>query len=203
MAEFTDRQELNDRLSLIETMIAEGRQTTEHWGWTFVLWGLAYYVAIAWSTWGHSNYAWPVTMIGTGLLTAIIASRRGSQKPETTISRSIGAIWIAVGISLFILCLSTALSGHAEQHVFLAMIEAMLGAANATSGIILKWKAQFACAIVWWAAAVASLFGTIDQSSLAFVIAIFLCQIVFGMYMAISEARDPQFKARKQGGSHA
>jgi hypothetical protein len=192
MAEFTDRQEHNDRLSLIETMIAEGRQTTEHWGWTFVLWGLAYYVAIAWSTWGHSNYAWPVTMIGTGLLTAIIASRRGSQKPETTISRSIGAIWIAVGISLFILCLSTALSGHAEQHVFLAMIEAMLGAANATSGIILKW-----------AAAVASLFGTIDQSSLAFVIAIFLCQIVFGMYMAISEARDPQFKARKQGGSHA
>jgi len=202
MTEFTDRQELNDRLSLIETMIAEGRRTTESWGWTFVLWGVAYYVAIAWSTLGHSYYAWPVTMISTALLTALVASRRGSREPETTIGRSIGAIWIGLGISLFVLCLSTALSGHAEQHVFVAMVGAMLGAANATSGIILKWKAQFACAIVWWAMTVVSLFGTIDQSSIAFLVAIFLCQIVFGTYIAISEARDPQFKARKQGGSH-
>jgi hypothetical protein len=202
MAESTDRQELNDRLSLIETMIAEGRQTTESWGWTFVLWGVAYYVAIAWSTWGHSNLAWPVTMISTALLTALVASRRGSRGPETTIGRSIGAIWIGVGISLFILCLSTALSGHAEQHVFLAMVEVMLGAANAISGIILKWKMQVASAIVWWMAAIVSLFGTIDQSSISFLVAIFLCQIVFGTYMVISEARDPQFKARKQGGSH-
>ena len=45
-------QELKDRLSLIENMIAEGRRTTSSWGWVFVLWGVAYYVAIAWSTWG-------------------------------------------------------------------------------------------------------------------------------------------------------
>lgn len=202
MTAFEQEQELKDRLSLIETMIAEGRQTTERWGWTFVLWGVAYYVAIAWSTWGHSNLAWPVTMIGTALLTALVASRRGSRGPETTIGRSIGAIWIGVGISLFILCLSTALSGHAEQHVFVAMIGVMLGAANAISGIILKWKMQIASAIVWWMAAIVSLFGTIDQSSISFLVAIFLCQIVFGTYMVISEARDPQFKARKQGGSH-
>ena len=42
-------QELKDRLSLIESMIAEGRRTTESWGWTFVFWGVAYYVAIAWA----------------------------------------------------------------------------------------------------------------------------------------------------------
>ena len=57
-----ERQELSDRLSLIESMIAEGRRTTESWGWTFVLWGVAYYVAILWATLGHSNWAWPVTM---------------------------------------------------------------------------------------------------------------------------------------------
>ena len=202
MTAFEQEQELKDRLSLIETMIAEGRRTTESWGWTFVLWGVAYYVAIAWSTLGHSYYAWPVTMISTALLTALVASRRGNREPETTIGRSIGAIWIGLGISLFVLCLSTALSGHAEQHVFVAMVEAMLGAANATSGIILKWKAQFGCAIVWWAATVVSLFGSIDQSSISFLAAIFLCQIVFGIYIAVSEARGSQFKARKQGGSH-
>ena len=202
MTAFEQEQELKDRLTLIETMIAEGRRTTESWGWTFVLWGVAYYVAIAWATWGHSNYAWPVTMISTALLTALVASRRGSRGPETTLGRSIGAIWIGVGISLFVLCLSTALSGHGEQHVFVAMIEVMLGAANSISGIILKWKMQIASAIVWWIAAIVSLFGTIDQSSISFLVAIFLCQIVFGTYIAISEARDPQFKARKQGGSH-
>ena len=75
MADFADRQELNDRLSLIENMIAEGRRKTESWGWTFVLWGAAYMAAIAfanfgtpvaeWSTWGHRTAAWPITMIGT------------------------------------------------------------------------------------------------------------------------------------------
>ena len=47
--------ELKDRLSLIETMIAEGRRTTESWGWTFVLWGVAYYVAIAWDSLGPQS----------------------------------------------------------------------------------------------------------------------------------------------------
>ena len=50
----TEEQDLKDRLSLIETMIAEGRRTTESWGWTFVLWGVAYYVAIAWSSMGEA-----------------------------------------------------------------------------------------------------------------------------------------------------
>ena len=37
MQEHTTEQELKDRLSLIESMIAEGRRNTESWGWTFVL----------------------------------------------------------------------------------------------------------------------------------------------------------------------
>ena len=52
MTEKMPEQELKDRLNLIETMIAEGRRKTESWGWTFVLWGVAYYVAIAWSSCG-------------------------------------------------------------------------------------------------------------------------------------------------------
>ncbi len=193
--------DLEGRLSLIETMIAEGRQTTVSWGWSFVLWGLAYYAAIAWATLGHSNIAWPVVMIGTSILTAVVSSRMNRQLPETTMSRAIGAIWIAVGISLFVFCLSTALSGHAEQHAFLAVIEAMLGAANAASGLLLKWKVQFAAGVVWWMAAVASCFGTIGQSSAAFLTAIFLCQIVFGGYMMWSEARERRLVGRMGRGS--
>jgi dolichyl-phosphate-mannose--protein O-mannosyl transferase len=54
----------------------------------------------------------------------------------------------------------------------------------------LKWKAQFACAVVWWAAALVACFGTTTEGSIAFLAAIFLCQIVFGAYCMISEAKE-------------
>ena len=61
-----EEQELKDRLSLIESMIAEGRRTTESWGWTFVLWGVAYFhIAILRGlrrvSWGRSGGVdtWP------------------------------------------------------------------------------------------------------------------------------------------------
>jgi hypothetical protein len=56
--------------------------------------------------------------------------------------------------------------------------------------MILKWKVQFGCALVWWAATIVSCFGTLSQSSITFLVAIFLCQIVFGSYMMIVEARQ-------------
>jgi hypothetical protein len=55
--------------------------------------------------------------------------------------------------------------------------------------MILKWKLQFACAIVWWALAVVACLGTERQSFVALLIALFFCQIVFGIYGMIREAR--------------
>ena len=195
--------DLSGRLNLIETMIAEGRQTTESWGWTFVLWGVAYYVAIAWSMWsGHSSIAWPVTMLSAAAITGIVASRQGKREPETTIGRAISAIWMCVGISLFVFCLCISLSGHAEQHAFLAVIEVMLGCANATSAMILKWRTQFLAALVWWVAGVISCFGSVTQSSVCFLVAIFFGQIVFGTYMMISEAQEKKQHAQRSGAAH-
>jgi fatty acid desaturase len=203
MTQNFEEQDLKDRLSLIETMIAEGRRTTESWGWTFVLWGVAYYIAIAWSTWGHSTLAWPVTMIAAGVLTGVIASRIAGKRPETTIGRAMMAIWMGMGISTFIVMLSLGISGRLDLHVAVAIVGAMLGAANCTSSIILKWKMQFACAVVWWTAAVASLFGTENQAGIEFLAAIFFCQIVFGIYGMIRESRKRTARAAGQGVSHA
>jgi hypothetical protein len=180
-------------------MIAEGRRTTESWGWTFVLWGLAYYIAIAWSSLLHSTLAWPVTMIAASILTGLVASRMTRNRPETTLGRSISAVWVGFGISIFILLLSLGISGRAEQHTFIAIVGAMLGGANATSSIILKWKMQFACAVVWWVAAVAACFGSDIPSEIAFLAAIFFCQIVFGIYAMIADARE----RKQRGAAHA
>lgn len=189
MVDQVTEQELKDRLRLIESMIAEGRRTTESWGWTFVLWGVAYYVAIAWATFGHSAIAWPVTMIAASILTFVVASRSASKKPETTLGRAMLAIWFGMGASMFIVMVSLGISGRADLHIAVAVIGAMLGAANATSSIILKWKMQFACAVVWWTAAAVSCFISENQAGILFLVAIFICQIVFGICGMVAESR--------------
>ena len=198
MTKNNEAQELKDRLSLIESMIAEGRRTTESWGWVFVLWGVAYYIAILWATLGHTYWAWPVTMTSGCVLTMFIGIRKGRKQPGTSIGRAIAALWSAMGISMLLLFPALGISGRMDPHSFIAVVAAMLGATNAASSVILKWKAQFATAVVWWVAAVTACFGSELQLLIVFLAAIFLCQIVFGIYAMISESRQ-----RQQGAVHA
>jgi len=202
MASSNEEQELKDRLSLIESMIAEGRRTTGTWAWSWVFWGLAYYVAIAWTAWTHWSWAWLVTMAAAWLLSwAIIARRQKNQperKPWTTIGRAIFSIWITMGISLSLLLPALGFTGRFNQHVFVAVVAAMMAVANGASGLIIRWKAQIATAVVWWVATVAACFGSDDQCTIVFLAAIFFCQIVFGVYAMTCEAR-----MRRQGAAHA
>ena len=198
-----ESQELKDRLSLIEQMIAEGRRTTESWGWTFVLWGVAYYVAIAWATLGKASLAWPVTMVAAGVLTGVLASRTASKRPETTVGRAMMAIWLGLGVSIFVLMVSLGMSGRLDEHVSVAIIGAMLGGANCTSSMILKWKMQFACAVAWWSAGVAACFTSDTVTSITFLTAIFFCQIVFGIYGMIAESSKQKRSEAGQGAFHA
>lgn len=182
-------QELHERLTLIQQMLAEGRRDTESWGWIFVLWGIAYYVAIAWTTWGQSGWAWPITVSIAVIASALLGSAKGRRHPGTTLSRAVVAIWIALGISMFLLFMSLGFSGRlTDQRIFMAIISAMLALANGASGLLLRWKGQIACALVWWIAAVITCFGSVRQSTIVFLIAIFLGQIVFGVYGLVSEA---------------
>ena len=206
MQEETSERDLQERLALIESMIAEGRRTTESWGWTFLLWGLAYYVAIAWagwgshvSLWGNSALAWPVTMFSACVLTMAIGIRKGKGHPETTLGRAVFSIWISVGVSMLVLFPSLAVSGRLEPHAFVAVVAGMLGAANGASGILLRWKLQFGCGVVWWLTSAASCFGLDAQLTAVFLTAIFLCQIVFGIYAMILESR----RRRNSGVVHA
>lgn len=167
-------------------MIAEGRRTTTNWGWAFVLWGIAFYVAIAWESWGHSAWTWPVTMTAAAIVCAILASLKAGHGVKTTLGRTMGSIWIALGISMFLLFLPLGMAGKlADPHLFFAIVSAMLGMANATSAMILRWKAQFGCAVVWWAASAAACFGTESQATAIFLVAILICQIAFGLYGTI------------------
>ncbi|HXJ97141.1 MAG TPA: hypothetical protein VMT20_30245 [Terriglobia bacterium] len=190
-------QDLKDRLVLIEAMIAEGRRTTGSWGWTFALWGAAFYVAIAWAAWGHTAWAWPATMIAAVVVTVILASLQAGRGPGTMAGRAVGSLWLAFGISMFLLFVPLGLAGRlTDPHLFIAVVSGMLGMANATSALILRWRVQLGCAVVWWAAAVAACFGTQKQATAAFLAAIFVCQIAFGVYGMIREGREKPRQGR-------
>lgn len=199
MAQEMDNRDLRERLDLIETMIAEGRQATVNWGWAFVLWGLAYYAAFAW-TWSgwKPMLAWPVTMIAAGVVTGIVAGRRSRGRPRKGVVRAVSSIWLVMGILLLVLMLSLAYSGRLDNHISLAVVGTMLALANGASSLILKWKLQFVCALAWLAMAEVGCFGSQAQGLIAFLVAVFFCQIVFGVYAMIAESRR-----RVHGEAHA
>ena len=192
-------EELKDRLTLIEAMIGEGRRTTMSWGWTFVFWGVAYYIAIAWTAYNQWPWAWLVTMLSAWIpCWLIIRQKKKStpqRRPETTIGRAIYSIWSAMGVSMCVLLPALGFSGRFNQHIFVAIVAAMLGVSNGASGMILRWKAQIASAIVWWVATIAACFGSDNQCTVVFVVAIFFCQIVFGVYGMILESRERRLEA--------
>jgi phosphatidylglycerophosphate synthase len=181
--------DLAERVRLIESMIAEGRRSTGRWGWTFVLWGVAYYVATAWAMWGRSWLAWPVTMVAAAVLSSVLASRMRRGRPRTMLGRAVGAPWIAMGVAIMIVLIALAVSGRHDAQVYVAIIGAMLGTAHMTSAIILKWNMQFMCALVWLAAGVVACFSSAAVAGIAFLAATFLGQIVFGIYARVLESR--------------
>jgi hypothetical protein len=178
----SDDRDLAERLKIIESMMAEARRETKSWGWAFVVWGLAFYVAMAWAHWGSANIAWPVTVTVTAFVTGIVASKPSDTQPRTSIGRAIGSVWISVGISMLVLLLALGTHGLLETQIFMAFMAAMLGTANAASGMILKWKAQLGCTVIWWATSWTCVVGTEKQATQVLMAAIFLCQIVFGFY---------------------
>jgi hypothetical protein len=195
-----DNRDLRERLDLIETMIAEGRQITGNWGWAFVLWGVAYYVAFAW-TWSGWNpmLAWPVTMIAAGVVTGIVAGQRSRRRPRKGMVRAVSSIWLVTGILLLVLMMSLAYSGRLDNHISLAVVGTMLALANGASSLVLKWKMQFTCALAWLGMAEVGCFGTITQGLIAFLAATFFCQIIFGIYAMITELR----RREVPGAAHA
>jgi hypothetical protein len=193
-------RELTERIALIESMMQAGRKSTEYWGWNFLLWGIAYLVAVAWSSFlpntGGRWLAWPITMIFAVLLTIGIARRRTRNQPRTEKSRALQAIWMAMGCGIFVFAFPVAWSGHFQAQSFIAAIEVMLGIAHVASGSFLRWPLQMVVGALWWVAAIASCFVSENGIAYVFLAATFVCMIGFGIYLMIRESRD---KARARG----
>jgi hypothetical protein len=186
----TTRDELVQRVALMEAMIAEGRQSTARWGWVFVMWGLIYFAAMAWVVFlPFKEWAWPVC-IAVGIVVSVVKGRQRRSKGENQRSRSLAAVWqiFSAGITLYVI--GAIASGHGTQSAYYAAIMFFIGLAHGTSARILRWGAQGMAAAVWCAGGLAMFFFTTQDEILAiFLIATFFGMILFGLYAVWLERR--------------
>jgi hypothetical protein len=191
------RDELVQRIALMEAMIAEGRQSTGRAGWIFVMWGMLYFVATGWVYYlPLQNWAWPVCMTAGGFAVGLWGrrQRRGGMVAGAR-SRTLGAVWSMMGMAVALFAVFggvTHKAWHAPE-VYMAAILFFIGLAHAISAVVLRWVAQGMAAAVWWGGGIAMLFVSSQAMILEiFLGATFFGQIVFGLYAMVLERRMTQ-----------
>ena len=190
----TSREELVQRVALMETMIAEGRRNTGRFGWIFVLWGLVCLSAIGWSYLQPNGYwVWPI-LITSGFVIQFLGiamhRRSGNWPSENLKSRSVAAVWRMMGIAIILYAAPAGVTHTIHQIAYIAAIFMFLGMAHAISAVILRWRAQGMVAALWWAGGVATYFVPRDYVIAIYVVEMVCCMVLFGVYAMWLERRN-------------
>ena len=189
----TSRDDILQRIELMESMIAEGRQTTMRCGWIFILWGLVNLAGMIWQMSPyHSRWGWPVCL-GTGIVIQIVGlvrRKRDNPRCKGMQSRSVEAVWAMTGLAL-IVYVGAAMATHFDwQYSYLSALLVLVGLAHAISAVILRWRVQAVVAGLWWAGAVAILvFNSRRAANDIFLIEMCFGMIAFGIYVMLLEHR--------------
>jgi len=191
------RDDLVQRLALMEAMIAEGRRSTKRYAWIFILWGMVDLTAMAWrhleprSDWVW-RWAWPICLVVGAALTVVglVMRRRESGAVVSVECRSLEATWGMMGITLGIYVAAGMVRHMTWQLSYCAALLMMLGMAHAISAKILRWPVQGAVAVVWWISGVAMFYTqTFAQVNTIMFVEMVLGMIGFGLYAMSLERR--------------
>ena len=191
------RNDLVDRLNLMEAMITEGRATTARYGWIFVLWGLVDLAGMALELENPGRiWNWPVVITSGMVLQAagFAMQRRGGRCSSTSIrSRAMSAIWGMMGLTLVLYCFTAIFTHNTGGRGYLAAIFVIIGMANAISAIILRWGVQGAVAVFWWAGGLSFFFVPYTQRwfTAVFSLEMLFGMVFFGLYAMWLERRTP------------
>lgn len=190
--EGTTREDLVQRVALMEAMVAEGRGTTLRHGWIFVMWGLVYFAAMGWVVYlPLPNLAWPVCIaVGIAVVIAVKTRQKRAGGVESLRSRGIEAVWTVMGIAVTMFVIAAIVAHQSNGTVYVAAILFMVGMAHGTSAWMLRWGMQGLAAAVWWGCGIATLFCTSWKQIVGvFLVASFFGMVVFGLYAMMLERR--------------
>jgi hypothetical protein len=189
----TSRDDLLERIELMEAMIAEGRQATARFGWIFVLWGLVDLagMALEWEHPGHS-WNWPI-VIATGMVLQFaglgLRKRTGRKCGANTQARALSAIWGMMGLTIVLYCFTAIFTHQAGWPGYVSAIFMIVGLAHAASAIILRWRVQGVVAAFWWAGGLACFFVSGRWFLTFFGVEMFFGMVLFGLYGMVLERR--------------
>jgi hypothetical protein len=180
----TTRDDLVQRVALMEEMIAEGRRSTVRFGWIFVLWGLIDLAPIGWQlAVPHSDWVdiwrWPIAIacgFAIQILVMAIRRRRSGVVCSSMRGRSISAVWAMMGLTAMLYFAGAMVAHKSGPIAFTAAMLMFVGMAHGTSAMILRWRAQGIVACVWWIGGVALFF-----LSNRYWLQVFVGEMCFGM----------------------
>jgi hypothetical protein len=180
------REEIVQRIELMEAMVAEGRRFTARYGWIFVLWGVVDLAAMSWryfqpdSLW-VGQWAWPICLVAGAVLTLIGRALQGRQQSciRGLRCRSVEGVWGMMGLALAIYIAGAMVRHLTWQYSYVAGLLIIIGMAHAISAVILRWRMQGVVAAIWWAGAIAAF----CVRSNAGVERIMFLEMVFGMIL--------------------
>jgi hypothetical protein len=189
----TTRDDLMQRLALMESMIAEGRRSTTRCGWIFVLWGLVDIGGMFWEWERPSYWIWP-TVLATGFAVMFLIQARQKRRPAGCVNmqgRTINAIWSMMGLATTLYVAAGMVRHLAWQYSYIAAIFMMVGLAHAISAMVLRWRAQGLVAGLWWAGGIAMFFAhSGNEIFVIFPLEMFFGMVLFGLYGMMLDRRD-------------
>jgi len=191
------REELVERIELMEAMIGEGRRLTARYGWAFVLWGVVDGAVMAWQ-WlmPHSDWvgkwAWPVGLLTAAALTiaGVTVMKRAWCLATNQQVRMIVAVWGVLGVALVLFVGGGMLSRFTWQVSYMAGVLIMVGMVHAISALVLRWWGQGVFAAVWGLGG-AAMFLDPTFAHVRAIMLVEMCvgMIVFGIYTMVLERR--------------
>src|ERR1017187_3583409 len=194
------RDELLQRLELMESMIAEGRQYTGRNSWIFVLWGVVDLVAMSWQYYFPNfggRWAWAICLPAGVVLTLAgkARQRKGAGYSKNQECSRVMSVWGMAGLGMGIYVAGGMLTHFDWQFSYMAAILMMIGIAHAISAAILRWWMQGLTAAVYWAGGAAILaFNSWRATNGIWLIEMCVVMIAFGLYATRVEPTGSRMK---------
>ncbi len=179
-------------LEVIKEMIERTKRKQNYTGFYHLLWGVLISIAIVVMYILHEaqlyhliGYSWAFFCIG-GAIASVIYSKRTYEKQGSIQYPDLGisSIWIGLMIAMFFVAFVFPILKAYEWYIVYAMVSLLLGAANFSTGILLKQKMPIINGILWW---IGSIFLLILENQVAFmsvfVLLLIVNNIIPGIYL--------------------
>lgn len=175
-----------ESLAVISSMIRNTQGNFQHASFYFIFWGfvvalanLSHYYLMVYTSYAHPYIVWLIT-IPAWIVTAVYGYRqRNLARVTTLLDKVIGVLWVAFGISIFLLIIP----GNIVHPYFNPIILLMAAIPTMVSGFIIKEKPLMAGAVLLWVLGSISFFVEQELHYLIAAVAILFGYVIPGLIM--------------------